>query len=477
MNSFCRFLLTGLLGTLPLTALALPGDADPAYGTSGTALVSFTPLLGTDHYHYGLKTALDNQGRLWAFSDTVHEISPTQSEEGVGITRLTRQGRLDTGFGSNGLMYFPANNFNGLIGVRSVNGQTYLGFSTGGMDQDPTITWEVCRFNAGGALDSSWFGSGCATLTFGNYNRQTDLVVDPVSGNVWIVGVAQDANTHLDQMLLGIFNNTNHTTQLQRYGVTGQNISAVQGVPDSGGGLYFSADAYVSNNNLKIIAGHLAPAAGGTFTLTTSSQVGFTAAGTAEVVAPRCIARTAQGKLQVGVQISAPNNIEWGTVQFLANGDVDTAYGDNGSSHDVVQDQLHAANSNNSPISDCVRDADGRLDMVGSTFFQNDALAAQESVPTVHRMQAGGYADQAFGGDTTVPGTTYGMAYPGTAMNNFRQFTPPKPRKDLGTSIQVQANGMLLVAGISDRQDGNGHADIAVMRVQTEDPIFADGME
>ena len=460
-----------------MTAFALPGDADAGYGNHGTMLVDFTPLLGPDHYYYDVRTALDNQGRLWIVSDTVHGISPAQSDEGVGIARLTRRGTPDASFGTNGLLYLPAGDFSGLIGARNVNGLTYFGFATGGVEPEPTITWHVCRLTANGALDSSWFASGCATLTFGNYFQQHDLVVDPASGNAWILGYAQDGSTQLKQALLGSFNNTTRTTQLQRFGLAGLNIEAHRGAADGSGGLYFAGAQYTSPSDFKIFTGHFVPASGGVYTLSTGTPVGFSAGGNAETVRPSCIVLTAQAKLQVGVRITATNTVEWGTAQFLANGSLDAAYGDNGTSHDVVQDLSHGANSGNASISDCARDADGRLNMIGSTTFHNDDLGADESVPTVHRMQMGGYADQAFGGDATVPGTTYGIAYPGTAMNNFRQFTPPKPRRDSGTSIQVQANGMLLVAGASNRQDGTGNADIAVMRVQTEDPIFADGME
>ena len=478
MSCFHKILSVGLAGLLaPMLAFALPGDADRSYGTNGTTIVNFTPLLGADHFHIDVRTTLDNQGRLWAFSHTLHTLSPAQSEVGVGMTRLTRQGHLDTSFGTNGLAFLPLNHFSMLIGVQNFNNQTYVGFALNGIDQDPTVTWQVCRINANGALDTTWFDTGCGTLTLDNYRQQSDLRVDPVSGNVWIVGNGLDSNTGLTHVLLGIFNNTTHQTQVQRYYSAGQSISANQAVPDGSGGLYFSGVLATPANTTRIVMGHLVSQLGGTFSMSLGTPVEFTINSNEAYVSPLCIARTEQGKLQVGVQLWDPSGTQWGTLQYLANGTPDTSYGDNATTQDVVADLSHNGNSGYFAIGGCARGADGPLNMVGSYTFSSIDMMSTETVPTVHRMLPGGFPDQVFGGDATVPGTTFQIAYTGTAMNNFRVFTPPQPRKDLGLSIQVQSNGMLLVSGLSLRGNGENHDDLAVMRLQTEDPIFADGLE
>jgi hypothetical protein len=421
-----------------------------------------------------VRTTLDNLGRLWIFTDTLHPLSPTQIQAGVGVTRLTRRGLLDTGFGTQGLSYFPADHFNSLIGAQSVNGLTYMGFATYGTDADPGVTWEVCRLNANGALDNSWFGSGCATLTTDGYRQQSDLVVDPVTGYVWIVGVGQTQDNIYQHALFGLFDNANHHTEVQRYYAEGKHLRALQAVPDGSGGLYFSGALVTSVSSNDVLMGHVAKQPGGTYATTLGTPVTFTTGGDPAQATPACIQLTAQGKLQLGVNVNSLDG-HWGTVQFLADGSRDMNYGNNGATLDVVAD---TARGNSFGIADCRRGADGRLDMVGAYTFKGIVEGTFETVPTVHRMQAGGFPDQAFGGDSTLPGTTFPMAYPGTAMNNFRSFTPPQPRTDVGTSIQVQPNGMLLVGGMSLRGDGvDNHYDVAVMRVQDEDAIFTDGME
>ena len=475
MHPLLRCLCAGLAGALlPLAAHALPGDADPAFGNNGTTIVSFTPLLGAGHQHRNLKSTLDNQGRLWVFTDTLHTLTPPAYEGGVGITRLTRRGQLDTSFGNQGISYFPADHFNHLVGAQSVNGRTYMAFTTYGTDADPTVTWQVCRLDANGALDNSWFGSGCGSLTLTDHREENDLLVDPVSGNAWILGTGQDSNSNQFHAVLGVFDNTNHQAELKRFFLPGQDLRANQGVPDGNGGLYFSGSIYVSNFSDKLVMGHLAKQPGGGFDMNLGTPVVFNADSGPVLTFPVCIQRTAQGKLQLGLDIQVAD-APWGTVQFLDNGSLDTSYGNSGVTQDVVADTSRNIGFG---VDGCQRGSDGRLNMVGTYLFHGAVANTSESVPTLHRMQPGGYPDQAFGGDLTVPGTTFPMAYPGTAMNNFRVFTPPQPRHDAGNSIQVQPNGMLLLSGLSGSGDGDDtHTEVAVMRLQDEDAIFTDGME
>lgn len=139
---------------VPATVCAAPGDIDVTYGTDGAAMVSL-PGIGTDYY---LRDgALQEDGRYLAVADYV---GPD-----MYLFRLTDDGSLDTGFGTDGLVTFSG-------GTQTIpqriliqpDGKIVVGLA---LLYSSNNHYGVVRFLADGELDTGFGSGGLATFNIG----------------------------------------------------------------------------------------------------------------------------------------------------------------------------------------------------------------------------------------------------------------------------------------------------------------------
>ena len=136
--------------------------------------------------------ALDSLGRIVAAGD----ILDASSDQSLFVARLLANGNPDTSFSGNGWVeidWGPGGEFGDAVvqaDDRIVAGGTIDGGALGTM-------FVVVRIDAGGALDPTFAEDGefAFDFPFGENDRLTDLVLDPVSGRVLAAGSSEDTDT------------------------------------------------------------------------------------------------------------------------------------------------------------------------------------------------------------------------------------------------------------------------------------------
>ncbi|MFF1658467.1 calcium-binding protein [Streptomyces sp. NPDC058255] len=147
------------------------GSPDPAFGTAGQVVTSFTEgALGYD-------MALQPDGRIVVAGYT----GSTRFD--FALARYNSDGSLDSGFGTGGRVVTDFGDYEFVNGVAvQSDGKIVAAGSTGG-------DFALARYNANGSLDSGFGTGGRVTTDFGGTNdRANDLALQP-DGRIVTAGI------------------------------------------------------------------------------------------------------------------------------------------------------------------------------------------------------------------------------------------------------------------------------------------------
>jgi uncharacterized delta-60 repeat protein len=399
-----RIVVAGVAFGVPSSTFALAryeadGSPDATFGIGG---VVTTPI-GTGSSS-GTSVAQQADGKLLVAGSTATTANGTD----FAIVRYHENGAVDTTFGTNGVVVTsigpgtsPDTAFTIAVqadGKIVVSGN---GFSATGANFD----FALARYNADGSLDGTFRAEQRLVANEGtsfSYTVPTDRFADP-DGDVLTYGATQSDGSALPGWLA--FDAATRT---------------FSGVPPAG-----AADTHV-----RVTAtdpGGLAAAY--TYWIYTNSAPAATARGfvTTNVASPsiladqaNAIALQADGKIvAVGLVTGpTPSSTDIAVARYTADGTLDLGFG---GGDGIVT--INASPTGTETARGVAVQADGRIVVAGTTTgIGNDILLS--------RLNPDGTLDTSFGGDGIVT-------------------TPLSPGSDTGNAITLQADGKILVSGMS----------------------------
>lgn len=479
MRTFLRNFL--IAAALPLFAHAQPGDPDRSYGNNGVAIVDFAPLSGGAGNVLNSSTAIDAQGRAWT-AVLVQGASGT----GLGLSRLTGNGHLDTSFGNGGLVFapLPPGSYS-LMGLRMGTSGVYVAYNAT-LAGDPADTaWYACRIANDGSFDATFFG-GCAGVVPSSQAVGTDLAINPLNGHVWIVGDTPYTDPPND-LPVNVFNaptvvEFDPDAEITRSVALPQDAQYVDlhmttAKFDSAGTLLVGgyANAYYPVQVTFPMMWKVTRS-GPVISIASQQTASYSGSGYG-----RCIATLfADSTIVMGLDL-APNNasVQWATFSLRNLAEtftLDTTYGNHGQTIETIGDTQYTQTLPDFALHDCTYGTDDDLTMVGSYRFHDPSIGQDTIAFVVHRLHYDGTADQSFGGEGVKPGIGRELAFAGTAFDYARPLTPNVARRDVATRVDASALGVITVSGYSQRTDGSTSADAVVMRIKTDD-IFNDAFQ
>jgi uncharacterized delta-60 repeat protein len=194
-----RSAVAAVLGLAAASAAAAPADGvlDPTFADEGKATIGFD-IAASSPLDLALDAVTDSFGRIYLVG-----VVNTDLGQRIGITRLRRNGTLDTNYGPDdvGLVVAPEQAGFSLTGVSAaIDAQGYLlvggTVTTAGNDD-----FAVCRFDVDGSLAAFPNGFQCVKVAFDLTGQQgtksdvlRDIAVQP-DGKIVLVGSANFNST------------------------------------------------------------------------------------------------------------------------------------------------------------------------------------------------------------------------------------------------------------------------------------------
>ena len=478
---FLRRSLAGLLlAVIGSSAFAASGSVDRAYANgSGVRIVDFSAtagvVAGASVVQAFPATQLDAQGRLVLAAVVISG----NSFLGIGVTRLLADGSDDTSFGTQGqiLMPFSTPFGTGIYAVRvDGSGRPLLALQ---VDDGTITTWRACRLTLSGALDTSFFGTGCTSVEAYNGAQLKDMVV-LANGNIWMVGAGPSpSGSGTKDVIVVARVDLAALTTIDEVFEDVYSLSARRALADtSGEGATLVGSSNPTGSSYRDVSVMHLSHDEFNFSVEWLKSVGFDQPGPTSDDGT-CIDRQSDGRLLIGVDVEdSPGNHSWGTFRMDTDGNFDPTYAPAAGLGGRTLDQISNVGAYGSNISlyDCAVDSAGGFDLAGVFSFA-DTLAPgnpSSSVGAVVRMNDG-VRDSGFGGAAALPGTghTPALMQAGVAMHSYRSLALGHPRFDALDRLQPTRDGRLLVVGPSQRIGFNSF-DIAVMKLYG-DALFGDG--
>ena len=393
------------------------GSPDAGFGTSG---IVTTPV-GTNNDFSARAVAVQADGKI---------VAAGTGNSGIAVVRYKTDGTLDSAFGANGIVSTLVGTFSGVarsVAIQSDQKIVAAGSVWTGSKNDVAVV----RLNADGTLDNSFGISGIVSTPVGTMRAEVYALAIQSDNKILAAGYFQNASDY-DAVLLRYLPNGELDSTFGSGGIVILNI-----------GPYDEFEAIALQPDNKILA------AGGT------DYNGFL------------------------------------LVRYLPNGTPDTTFGTNG----IVLTDIAGAQDFATAV---IRQPDGKIVLAGSTTNSNPALFDY----TLVRYNENGSIDTAFGtnGMATVPilcnndfGATVALqsdgkiviAAPGSVTGSapfdtivVRYLPNGTPDTGFGTNSKVtesmgasevpyamaiQADGMILVAGVDDW--GGSNSNFALLRL------------
>ncbi|MEO7432483.1 MAG: hypothetical protein ABIR62_10705 [Dokdonella sp.] len=188
--------ITALAGTGSMSARAAPADGvlDTSFGTNGRTIVGFDTLPQAP-IDIALATVVDAFGRIYIVG-----VVNTPAGQRIGITRLKKNGALDTNYGSQdvGLVVAPEElgfTLSGASAAIDASGRLLVGGTVTVAGNDD---FAVCRFNIDGTLDAFPNGYTCVSVAFDIGDSAHDDVLRSIAvqadGKIVMAGSATVGN-------------------------------------------------------------------------------------------------------------------------------------------------------------------------------------------------------------------------------------------------------------------------------------------
>jgi uncharacterized delta-60 repeat protein len=221
----------------PAGAQAAAGDLDSRFGNGGFVLTDFSR---TDDYAFAVKAQPD--GRI-----IVAGQSGIYPKLHSALVRYTRNGRLDSTFGSGGKVVatFDSNGDDLSAIVLQTDGKIVAAGSIHG------TAFLLARFNADGSLDQTFGDNGSVVTTFGDPTSGAGDVVLQPDGKIIVVGVTgAGPYSELNNFALARYNSDGSLDQ--SFGTTGGKvITHFPGVFNTGS----NATSAVLQSDGKLVVG------------------------------------------------------------------------------------------------------------------------------------------------------------------------------------------------------------------------------
>ncbi|MCX4776633.1 calcium-binding protein [Streptomyces sp. NBC_01264] len=189
-----------LVLALPGTALAAPGDLDPAFAGSGKVQTYFPDDGGPWDYAEGLDVARQGDGKLVVAG---HVSGPGVPFD-MALIRYNANGSVDTAFGGGDgrvTSDFGGDDQAEAVAVQPADGKIVVAGRTEVPDEGGGCCFfSVARYNTDGSLDQGFGSAGLVRVDdFGSASGAADLVVQP-DGKILAVGLSGGAGFALARL-------------------------------------------------------------------------------------------------------------------------------------------------------------------------------------------------------------------------------------------------------------------------------------
>lgn len=169
------------------------GSTDSSFGNAGEMLVTIGPA-----NDFGRNAVLQPDGKI-----VVCGYSNNASGDSFSITRLNNDGTLDTGFGTNGKIYYniPTKNLcvAESIAIQSDGNLLIAGHADG--------DFAILKYNSNGTLDTTFGNSGYSTTDFGNFQDKSYALAIQNDNKIILAGHGYEAgNTGLFHAAIARYN-------------------------------------------------------------------------------------------------------------------------------------------------------------------------------------------------------------------------------------------------------------------------------
>ena len=389
---------------------AQSGALDLTFGTSGVVLTNLLCSTNPATFNEANSLLIQPNGKLVVVGQTDSESSTAS----FAVLRYNSNGSLDTTFDADGVATLDiSTNYTGtdvaLSVVLQTDGKLVVAGNT--FVPYPADFFALARYNSNGSLDHSFSGDGVVVTNTSPPSQLDGHLLDTLllqpNGKLVAVGTTNLAD----------FGDMYSTIGLVRYNVDGTLDSS------------FSSDGIVTND---AVGNYWRYYVGGAVLQT-------------------------DGKIVVGADAQFKQYDDYGELMhdaprdFLVarynnNGSLDTSFGSGGS----AIANFTAAGLSNSFVQSVVRQNDGKILLIGGATDRTGAAGAVDFA--IARYNANGTLDTNFG-------------------TNGKVLTDFSNGYDIATSAVLQADGKLLVAGSSTPDINSAQSDIVVVRYNLDGSV------
>src|SRR5437660_101711 len=187
MTKFAVSLLCLMLVSAGYSAYAAAGSLDPAFGSGGKVETGFgIPVIPST-------VLLQSTGKIIVVAGFANTATATES---FGVVRYLPNGVLDTSFGNKGVSMADFTNFINSPNSATVQPDNKIVVAGEAQSADGTVSeFAIARFNANGALDSTFGTGGKVTTNFvgvqaGGVSNPAKIVLLQTDGKILVIGAA-----------------------------------------------------------------------------------------------------------------------------------------------------------------------------------------------------------------------------------------------------------------------------------------------
>jgi uncharacterized delta-60 repeat protein len=372
------------------------GDLDPSFGSGGFVLTS--PVVENSKVGYSFDEAravnILADGKILVGGGAKHP------DYDFGLVRLTKDGALDTSFGTGGRVVtdFGSRDYMRDMVVYPDGHIVVVGevLTTSGTKKNPVSDWDfgLARYIANGTLDTTFNNSGIVTTSIGAVGMEDNpaAVALQSDGKIVVAGTTQtgpDSYNSLDLALVRYNANGSLDTS---FGGTGKVVYQVSAVEDTVKGLAIQGDGKI------LVAGWSSDSSGtgpvtdylARFTNSGALDTGFGTSGVARLPTPQfedsAMALQPDGNIVIAGQFDGTDT-DIALARLLPTGVLDTSLGGTGF--------VSASLGNDQQSQDVAIQGDGKIVVVGTNFVSGGTSASGDSL--VARFTSNGSLDPNFG--------------------------------------------------------------------------------
>ncbi|MGI8836583.1 MAG: hypothetical protein ACR2H4_08090 [Pyrinomonadaceae bacterium] len=398
---------------------AAPGDLDLSFGNGGKVITPFSSDIGES------EVAIQADGKIVVVGDGYNG---TTKRYDFAVSRYNTDGSLDSSFGGTGIVLTPVGNFPNdhatSVAIQADGKIVVVGYSFNGGANG--IDFAAVRYNTDGSLDTSFNGTGKVVTPIGSSHDVARSVAIQADGKIVAAG--------------GSYNGANYDFAVVRYNTDGTLDTSFGGtgkVITPIGSSYHSASSVAIQSDGKIVAAGSSQGVSNDFRTNDFAVVRYNADGsldtsfngTGKVVTPignsyygaSSVAIQSDGKIVAAGGSYNGASYDFAVVRYNPNGSLDTSFNGTGK----VVTPIGSADDFAASVA---IQADGKIVVAGSSGNgSGDDFA-------VVRLNPNGSLD--------------------TSFNGTGKVITPVGKSSAASSVAVQADGKIVVAGATTESDG-----------------------